>query len=224
MRNFWTLLSKDLRIELRTREALPAMTLFAITTFVIFHFSFARPVLSGPLAAGALWITLLFAALLGINRLFITEHEQGGLTALLLTPIDRSALLFAKTAALCCYLFALELVAVPIFALLLAPTLPLAAWLQLALSLSVANLGVAVIGSLLCALAVHTRARELIVPLLGLPLLVPLAIATTQITAPLLEPATATEPLAWRWLSVIALYDIVFALVTYAVFDFLLEE
>ena len=114
---FAAILAKDLRAELRTLQSLPAMALFAITSFVIFRFGLNRTSLSGSLAAGVLWATLLFAAVLGINRLFVAEREEGGFDAIRLAPIDRSVLFTAKVAALIVYLAALELIAVPIFAL-----------------------------------------------------------------------------------------------------------
>ena len=114
---FAAILAKDLRSELRTLQSLPAMALFAVTTFVIFRFGLDRTQLSGSLAAGVLWATLLFAAVLGINRLFVAEREEGGFDAIRLAPIDRSVLFAAKAAALLVYLLALELIAVPIFAL-----------------------------------------------------------------------------------------------------------
>ena len=93
------------------------MALFAITTFVVFHFGLDRDTLEGELAAGVLWVTLLFAAILGINRLFVAEREQAGFDGILLAPIERNALLVAKAAALFIYLVALELIAVPVFAI-----------------------------------------------------------------------------------------------------------
>jgi heme exporter protein B len=114
---FAAILGKDLRAELRTLQSLPAMALFAITSFVIFRFGLNRTHLSGSLAGGVLWATLLFAAVLGINRLFVAEREEGGFDAIRLAPIDRSVLFTAKVAALIIYLAALELIAVPIFAL-----------------------------------------------------------------------------------------------------------
>ena len=114
---FAAILGKDLRSELRTLQSLPAMALFAVTTFVIFRFGLDRTHLSGSLAAGVLWATLLFAAVLGINRLFVAEREEGGFDAIRLAPIDRSVLFAAKVAALLVYLLALELIAVPVFAL-----------------------------------------------------------------------------------------------------------
>jgi len=113
------LLRKELALELRTRESVPAMVLFTVTTYVIFHFGLDRNSVEGDLAAGVLWVTLLFAAILGINRLFVADHEQGGFDGFLLAPVDRTAMLVAKAIALLAFLFAVELVAVPAFGLLL---------------------------------------------------------------------------------------------------------
>src|ERR1700716_1827501 len=119
MRTARAILRKDLLVELRTMETVPAMALFALTTFVIFHFALNRTTVDGQLAAGILTVTLLFAAMLGINRLFVAEREQGGFDAFLLAPVDRTAMLVAKAAALFMFLVVLELIAVPCFGLLL---------------------------------------------------------------------------------------------------------
>ena len=114
-----TILRKDLLIELRTKESVPAMVLFSITVYVLFHFGLDRDSLDGELASGVLWVTLLLAAVIGVSRLFAAEREQGGIDGLLLAPVDRTALFVAKAAALFVFLTAVELVAVPAFALLL---------------------------------------------------------------------------------------------------------
>ena len=218
-----TVLRKDLLLELRTFETVPAMVLFSLTTFVIFHFALNRGTIDGQLAAGVLTATLLFAAMLGINRLFVAEREQGGFDAFLLAPVDRTALFVAKAAALLTFLAVLEVIAVPAFGLLLlGPSLgtPL---LGLIAVLALANLALAVIGTLVSAIAVHTRARDLIGPIIGLPLLIPALIATARASGPLLAAHTSGSP-PGKWLAILALYDLVFALIAYAVFDFLLED
>src|SRR5205807_8848953 len=95
------------------------MSLFAVTTFIVFHFGLNRPTLEGDLAAGVLVVTLLFAAMLGVNRLWVADEEQGGFDAVLLAPIDRTQLFVAKAIAMLVYLAVLEVVAVPAFELLL---------------------------------------------------------------------------------------------------------
>jgi heme exporter protein B len=217
------ILRKDLRIEWRTKESVPAMTLFTITVYVLFHFGLDRDSLDGELAAGVLWVTVLLAAVIGVARLFAAEREQGGIEGLLLAPVDRTALFVAKAAGLFLFLCAVELVAVPAFAiLLLGPGLG-GALPELVLILALGNLGVAVVGALVAALAAETRARELIVPLLLLPLLVPVLISCAQATEPFFRPQPGPEDLA-RWVGLLTLYDVVFVLVSVAVFDFLLED
>jgi heme exporter protein B len=216
------LLRKDLLVELRTLESVPGMSLFAVSTFVVFHFALQAASVEGDLAAGVLWVTLLFAAMLGVNRLFVADAEQGGFDALALAPIDRSALLVAKALALLAYLLAFELVAVPAFALLLlGPSLG-GALPDLLAVLALADLGVALVGTLVAALAVRTRARDLLGPLLALPLLVPIVIGAARASSPLLLAHPGSPPA--RWLAMLGLYDLVFGLIAYAVFDFLLED
>jgi heme exporter protein B len=219
MRTAMVVLRKDLRLELRTWETVPAMVLFALVTFVIFHFGLNRATIDGQLAAGVLVVTLLFAAMLGVNRLFVAEREQGGFDAFLLAPVDRSALLVAKATALFVFL-----VAVPAFGLfLLGP--PLGHALPgLILLLALADLGLSVIGTFVSAIAIHTRARDLIGPMLGLPLLVPALIATARAAGPVLAATHPASAPPGKWLLILALYDVVFGLIAYAVFDFLLEE
>jgi heme exporter protein B len=199
------------------------MSLFALSTFVVFHFALNRNSVEGDLGAGILWVTLLFAAILGINRLFVADADQGGFDAFLLAPVDRTAMLVAKVITLLAYLLVLELVAVPAFALLLlgaplGPALP-----GLLATLALADVGVAVIGTLVAAMAVRTRARDLLGPLLALPLLVPIVIGGARATAPLLVQSHPGSPAA-RWLLTLGLYDLVFGLIAYALFDFLLED
>ncbi len=222
MRAFRALLAKDLRVELRTLRSLPAMALFATTTFVIFRFGLDRTSLEGDLAAGVLVVTLLFAALLAINRLFVPEREEGGFDLVRLAPLDRTVLFAAKGSALVIYLLALELVAVPIFALFfldtaagLPPLIPV---------LLLANVGLAATGVVISTIATMSSARDLLAPLILLPLLVPLVIAAAGAAEPVLaEGGPEYEDFA-SWLGVLGLYDAVFVLVGYAVFDYLLDD
>jgi heme exporter protein B len=218
------LLRKELALELRAPQAVPAMALFSVTTLVVFHFALQRGVVDGDLAAGVLWVTLLFAAMLGISRLFVADHEEGGLDGFLLAPTDRTALLVAKAIGLFAFLAALEVVAVPAFALLLlGPSPSLAAYGQLAVLLVLADAGIALVGTLVGAIAVQTRTRDLIVPLMALPLLIPVVIAAARGTSPLLLQA-GSQGLEVRWLLVLGLYDLVFGLLAYALFDYLIED
>jgi heme exporter protein B len=223
MRTIGALLRKDLRLELRTRESVPAMVLFSLGTFVLFHFALQRDAVDGALAAGILWVTLLFAALLGIGRLFVAEREEGGFDGFLLAPVDRTALFVAKALLLFAFLAAVEVLVVAAFAVLLLGPAPWGALPGLLVVLVLADAGLAVVGTLVGALAVRTRARDLLVPLLAIPLSLPLVIGGARATSPLLA-ADGAGPLEGRWLLILGLYDLVFGLLAYAIFDFLLEE
>jgi heme exporter protein B len=217
------LFRKDVLVEVRTLQSLTAMALFSVMAFVLFHFGLDRDTVEGDIATGVIWVTLLLAALLGINRLYVAERDQGGFVGMRLAPIDLTALWLAKAVALFVYLVALEIVALPAFdLLLLGPGLD-GALPELLPILLLANLGVAAVGALVAALAIETRARELIVALLLLPLLVPVILAAAQATEPLLTGGQSPDDLA-QWLGFLALYDVVFVLVSVAVFDFLLDE
>jgi heme exporter protein B len=218
------LLGKELRLELRPFQVVPAMALFSITTLVVFHFSLQRNAVDGALAGGVLTITVLFSAILGINRLFVADHEEGGFDGFLLAPVDRTAMLVAKALALLAFLILLEVVAVPAFALmLLDPNLTGQALTQTLLTLALADVAIAIVGTLVGALAIQTRARDLIVPLIALPLLLPVVIGTAKLLTPTFAAAGA-EALPGNWLTIVGLYDLVFGLLAYAVFDFLLED
>jgi heme exporter protein B len=223
IRTATTILRKDLRLELRTKESVPAMTLFALTVYVLFHFGLDRDSLDGSLAAGVLWVTLLLASVIGVSRLYAAEREQGGVDGLLLAPVDRTALFLAKAAALLLFLVAVEVVAVPAFGLLLLGPRLGGALPELLAVLALGNVGVAALGALVGALAAESRARELTAPLLLLPLLVPLLISCAQATEPLFRQEQGPEDLG-RWLGLLTLYDVVFVLLSVAVFDYLLED
>ena len=191
---------------------------------MLFHFGLDRDSLDGELASGVLWVTLLLAAVIGVSRLFAAEREQGGIDGLLLAPVDRTALFLAKAAALFLFLTAVELVAVPAFGLLLLGPGLGGAFPELLAVLLLGNLGIAAVGALVAALAAETRAHELIVPLLLLP--------AARAGADRLRPghgaaASASRPGPedlGRWLVLLTLYDVVFVLLSVAVFDFLLED
>ena len=219
---FRAILGKDLRTELRTLQSLPAMALFAVTTFVIFRFGLDRTQLSGSLASGVLWATLLFAAVLGINRLFVAERQEGGFDAIRLAPIDRTALFAAKAAALVVYLVVLEAIVVPVFGIFFLDSA--AAIPPLAVVLLLADVGLAATGTLISSMAVNSRARDLLAPLVLLPLVVPLMIAATGASRHLLAAGGPGYERFGTWLAVLGLYDLIFLLVGYAVFDFLLED
>ena len=200
---------KDLKLELRARDTLPAMLLFVLTTLAVFHF--ALPAGAGENAAyGLLWIAIVFTALLGLARAWAPEREGGALDGLVLAPCDRSAIWLGKTLATLAFLGAAELVALPAFALFFA-SVDLVAVAGVVL----ASVGICVVGSLLAAMAAASRGREVILPLLFLPLAIPLVVGGVGAG---ISPAGAT------YLSFLALYDVVFAILSWATFEYVVTE
>jgi heme exporter protein B len=200
---------KDLRVELRTRETLPAMLLFVLATLVIFHF--ALPTDTGDDAAyGLLWVALVFTALVGLARAWVPEHEHRVLDGLVLAPCDRSAIWLGKTLATLAFLLAAQVVALPAFALFFAPLSASAV-----LGVVLADIGICAVGSLLSAMAAAASSREVLLPLLLLPLAIPLVVGGVG-------AAISGEPA--RYLLFLALYDAVFAVLSWASFEYVVTE
>ena len=200
---------KDLRLELRARDTLPAMLLFVLSVLAVFHF--ALPSGSSRLAAfGLLWVAIIFTALLGLGRAFVAEREQGLLDALVLAPVDRSTIWLAKGIATLAFLLVAELVALPAFALFFTPV----SWATIA-GVLLADLGICAVGVLLSAMAAAGRARELLLPLLFLPLALPIVIGGVG--------ASVAES-SGRYLAFLALYDAIFALLAWASFEYVVAE
>jgi heme exporter protein B len=200
---------KDLRLELRARDTLPAMLLFVLSVLAVFHF--ALPGDSGDEAAyGLLWVSLVFTALLGLARAWVPEREGGALDGLVLAPCDRSAIWLGKTLATLGFLVAAEVVALPAFALFFAP-LDATALAGVVL----ANVGICAVGSLLAAMAASTRSRELIMPLLFLPLSIPLVVGGV---------GSSISPDGGTYLAFLGLYDAVFAILSWASFEYVVTE
>jgi heme exporter protein B len=200
---------KDLRVELRARDTLPAMLLFVVSTLVVFHF--ALPEGTGDAAAyGLLWVAIVFTALLGLTRAWVPEHEHGVLDGLVLAPSDRSAIWLGKTLATLAFLVAAQAVALPIFVLFFAPLDATAI-----AGVLLADIGICAVGSLMAAMAAAGRSRELLLPLLVLPLAIPLVIGGV---------GAAVSPEAGRYLLLLALYDGVFAVLSWASFEYVVTE
>jgi heme exporter protein B len=202
------LMRKDLLLELRAKETLPAMVLFVLSALTIFHFALPRG--SGHLAAlGLLWIALLFTALLGLTRAFVPEREQGTMDALVLAPCERSAIWLAKTLAVFVFLGVVELVALPAFGAFFSGIGG-----RTVAAVVLADVGICAVGTLVGAMAVAGRARELILPLLFLPLAIPVIVGGVG----------ASAGAGGRYLAFLALYDVVFGLLAWAGFEYVVAE
>jgi heme exporter protein B len=200
---------KDVLLELRSRDTLPAMLLFVVSTLVVFNF--ALPAGSSRLAAyGLLWVAIVFTALLGLARAFAAEREQRLIDGLVLAPCDRSAIWLGKGVSVFGLLVVAEIVALPAFALFFAPVDG-----TLVAAVLLADVGLAAVGTLLAAMAAASRARELLLPLLFLPLVIPLVVGGVGATV-------AAEPA--RYLGFLVLYDLLFAILSWATFEYVVTE
>jgi len=215
------LLKKELRTEFRTRELLTTTWVFVVTVLVLFSFTFeptqAESRRFGP---GLLWLALLFAGSLMLHPSFAREQVNDTLAALRMAPIDPVAILASKILANLCFLLLTEVFLLPIFAALynlnLPPILP-----QLLLVLLLGTLALAIVGTVFSAISSHARMRELLLPLLLLPLLAPALIAGTEATRQLLEEPAG---LSLEWTGVLVAFDIIFLTVTWLFGEYLLEE
>jgi heme exporter protein B len=200
---------KDILLELRSRDTLPAMLLFVVSALVVFHFALPADT-SATAETGLLWIALLFTALLGLVRAFVAEREQRVLDGLVLAPCDRSAIWLGKSIGVLAFLVLAEVVALPAFALFFGPL----SW-ELVAAVALADVGLASVGTLLAAMAAASRARELLLPLLFLPLVIPIVVGGVG-------ASVADHP--GRFLAFLALYDAVFAILSWASFEYVVTE
>lgn len=222
LRATWLVLRKDLLLERRTFELLPAMALLALGTLVLLRFAFDTQEVEGDFAAGALLVPLLLAALLGISRLFEAEERDRGIDQFRLSPAPAGALLAAKVIGLTVVLIALEVVLVPLYGLLLlGPSLG-PVLLQLAVVLLLLDVALATLGGLVAAMAIGARSRELLIPIITIPFGLPALIAAQQALAPVLEPGASA--LTLRWPAVLALYAVLLALVGSVVGEYLVDD
>jgi heme exporter protein B len=204
-----TLTRKDLRVALRARDTLPAMLLFVLSTLVVFHFASPEGT-SDDAAYGLLWVAIVFTALLGLARAWVPEQEHGVLDGLVLAPCDRSAIWLGKTLATLAFLLAAQAVALPAFVLFFAPLDGTAL-----AGVVLADLGICAVGSLMAAMAAAGRSRELLLPLLFLPLAIPLVVGGV---------GAAIAPDGERYLLLLLLYDAVFAVLSWASFEYVVTE
>jgi heme exporter protein B len=204
-----TLTRKDLRVELRSRDTLPAMLLFVLSTLVVFHFALPKGT-ADDAAYGLLWVAIVFTALLGLARAWVPEHEHGVLDALVLAPCDRSAIWAGKSLATLAFLVVAQAVALPAFVLFFAPLDATAL-----AGVLLADVGICAVGSLMAAMAAASRSREVLLPLLVLPLAIPLVVGGV---------GAAISPEGTRYLLLLALYDAVFAVLSWASFEYVVTE
>ncbi|MEA3335666.1 MAG: heme exporter protein CcmB [Chloroflexota bacterium] len=220
LRKVGAIVWKDVTAELRTKDILSSMLVFALLSVVIFQFAFdlradnVRLVLPG-----VIWISITFSGVLGLSRSFILEQDRGSMEGLLLAPMDRSAIYFGKFLGNLLFIFIMELVLLPVASVffniwLLTPSLILV--------LVLGTFGFAAVGTLFSALSINTRAREVMLPILLFPIMVPVLIAGVRATGSLLDGETLGD--ISHWLRLLLAYDAIFFAAAFLLFDFVVEE
>ncbi len=212
------ILWKDIRYELRSKQTWLGMGLFALLILVVFNFTFdLRVDNKAAVAPGALWVAFIFASLLGLGRSIAAEREHGSMDRLLLCPVDRKAIYLAKLLGNLLFIGVVEVVALPVFAALFNVPLLVGGLIPIVL---LGTIGIAIVGTLFSAMAAATQARELLLPILVFPLIVPIVISAVRASESLLAPSVNEPP----WLSLMIAFDIIFLSISMLTFQYVIEE
>jgi heme exporter protein B len=211
---------KDLAAELRSRELLSAMLVFALLVIVIFNFALdLEPRLRQPVTPGVLWVTFAFAGTLGLNRSMAIEKDRGCLDGLLLAPVDRSAIYFGKAIGNLIFMLMVEIIVLPIYSLLYNINLFNPGLLLVTL---LGSIGYVVVGTLLSTMAVQARTRDILLPILLFPVVLPVILGAVKGSAGFLNGLDMVE--IWPWINLLIAYDVIFLAIAFMVFDFVVEE
>lgn len=211
---------KDLAAELRSRELLSSMLVFALLVILVFNFALELDAQArATVTAGVLWVTFAFAGTLGLNRSMATEKDRGCLDGLLLAPVDRSVIYFGKAIGNLIFMFIVEAIVLPVYSILYNTNLfqP-----GLLLVILLGSLGYVAVGTLLSSMAVQTRTRDVLLPILLFPLVIPVLIAAVKASTGILTalPMDQITP----WINLLLVYDIIFIAVSFMLFDYIVEE
>lgn len=211
---------KDLVAELRSREILTAMLVFALLVVVIFNFALELETgTRASVTAGILWVTFTFAGTLGLNRSMAMEKDRGCLDGLLLAPVDRSAIYFGKMIGNLSFMIIVEIIVIPVLSVLYNQNL-----IQpgLALVVLLGSIGYCAVGTLLASMAVQARTRDILLPILLFPVIVPVVVAAVKASAGYIQalPMADISP----WLNILVVYDVIFLVISWMVFDKVVEE
>jgi heme exporter protein B len=221
IRKVFAIVAKDVAAELRTREMLSSMFVFSVVVILIFNFAFElRADHQQALAPGVLWVAIAFSGMLGLARSFILEKDRGSIEGLLLAPVDRSAIFLGKMLGNVLFMAMVELVILPVFVVLF--NLPMTNLPPLAGIVVLGTIGLGGVGTLFSAMAVHTRAREVLLPVLLFPVIVPLMLSAVKVSAGIIDGVPFDE--IQNWFSLLVAFDVVFAALSFVLFDYVVEE
>ena len=220
LRKIAAIIAKDIAAELRTREMLSSMAVFSLLVILIFNFAFdLRADNQRTLAPGVLWVAIAFAGMLGLSRSFIMEKDRGSLEGLLLTPVDRSAIYFGKAIGNLVFMLLVEAIVLPVYTILYSVNLFNSG---LVLVILLGSIGYIAVGTLLATMSVHTRTRDILLPILLFPLAIPVLIAAVKASAGFLTNVPFDE--IKIWLNLIVAYDVIFIAAAFMTFDYIVEE
>lgn len=215
-----TILWKDLTAEARSREIFSGMFVFSLLVILIFNFAFElRRAELASLAAGVLWVTFGFAGVLGLNRSFVLEKDRGSLEGLLLSPVDRGAIYLAKMLGNLIFILVVEVIVVPLFAFVSNLSFPFLALLPVLL---LGTLGFSAVGTVFAAMATSTRTREVMLPILLFPIVVPVVIAAVKATEAILGGRELS--VVGDWLRLLLSFDVIFVVVAFLTFEYVIAE
>jgi heme exporter protein B len=220
LQTIWAIVWKDLAAELRSRELVSAMLVFALLVIFIFNFALELDATTrANVTSGVLWVTFAFAGTLGLNRSMSMEKDRGCLDGLLLAPVDRSAIYFGKAAGNLIFMLVVEVIVLPVYSILYNTNL---LNLGLIIVILLGSIGYVAVGTLLSAMAVQTRTRDILLPILLFPILIPVFIAAVKASSGFLQGINMAE--IWPWLNLLIVYDIIFTSLAFMVFDYVVEE
>jgi heme exporter protein B len=220
LRQVLAIIQKDLAVELRTKENLSAMVVFSLIVLVIFNFAFElQGVDITVLGSGVLWVAFTFSGILGLGRSFAAEKDKGSIEGVLLSPVDRGAVFLGKMTSNLIFISVMQAVTLPLFALLNNAPLP---WWPLIPYVVLGTIGFAAMGTLLSAVAASTKMREVMLPILLFPVSIPLLMASVKLTSGALQGREFAD--LSSWFSILIAYDAIFAVVSFWVFEYVVEE
>ncbi len=220
LRTVWAVIWKDLAAEMRSRELLSAMLVFALLVILVFNFAMELDVATRrSVTAGVLWTTFFFAGTIGLNRSMAAEKDRGCLDGLLLAPVDRAAIYFGKMFGNLLFMLLVEMLILPIYSFLYNVNLFNGGLLLVIL---LGSLGYAAIGTLLASMSVQARTRDLLLPILLFPVLLPVVIGAVKASNGYLSAAEMGEILPF--LNLLLVYDVIFISIAYMMFDYIIEE
>ena len=215
-----TLALKDILLEIRTKEIVSSALLFAFLVVIIFNFAFdPSPAVVALVVPGILWVAFTFAGVLGINRSFILEKDKGNMDGLLLCPVSRDVIYAGKMVGIFLFMVVVEMLLLPVFAVLYGFSLFIP---ELLLIVVLATLGFAAVGTLFSAMAVNTRSRETMLPLLLLPMTIPVIIAAVESTSMILDGDPQGQ--LGQWWQILLAFDVIFLVISSLLFGSVLEE